>query len=175
MAQPSAASSLVWTRPERLSEHFELRGADGPIATLTFDPRPTVAWEYTARHEATAAAGDARWRLAVVRRGFLGLKADVHVGGTNEGMLGAGYFLRNAIVDVSGLPPYSWDGSVTRNSSDVFVHPEGFPALRFEHGEYFDRVNAHVTVLFDAMPPRDVVLLATLGLYLRLLMNKVYR
>ena len=47
--------------------------------------------------------------------------------------------------------------------------------MRFEHGEYFDRVNARVTVLFDAMPPRDVVLLATLGLYLRLLMNKVYR
>ena len=171
---PAPGETLVWYRPERITQRFELRRGQAAMATLTFDAAPAIAWELTARHAATAESADARWRITVARRGFLGLKADVHVEGTNEGVLEASYLLRKATVSLSQMPGYQWAGSITKNSSDVFLHPERFPVVRFDRGSYFDRVNARVAVLAEATP-RDIVLLASLGLYMRLLMNKIYR
>jgi hypothetical protein len=172
--EETAVQTLTWYRPERIKEQFELRRDQIVVATLKFDPRPTFAWEYTARHPAAAETSDGTWTLTVVRRGFLGLKADVHVDGTNAGVLEASYFLRKGTLTLSGMPDHRWVGSVTRNSSDLFENPLGFPVLRLARGDYFERVNARVAV-FPGTPQNLVSLLACVGLYMRLLMNKVYR
>ncbi len=170
----AAVATLVWYRPERIKEHFELRRDQTVVASLKFDPRPTFAWEYTARHPAAAEAADGTWKLTVVRRGFLGLKADVHVEGSNSGVLEASYFLRKGTLTLSDMPDHRWVGSVTRNSRDVFENIQGFPVLRLARGDYFERVNARVSIL-PGTSPKLVSVLACVGLYMRLLMNKVYR
>ena len=169
------ADMLVWYRPERFGQRIELRRNQDAVATLTFDPPPAFAWEYTARHAATAETAGARWRLTVVRRGFLGLKADVHVDGANTGVLQAGYLLRRGTLTLSEMLDMQWLGGIERTSSDTFENLQGDPVIRFERGDYFERVNARVAVLAEATPPGDVALLASIGLYVRLLMNKVYR
>jgi hypothetical protein len=127
-----------------------------------------------ARHPAAAETSDGKWRLTVVRRGFLGLKADVHLEGSNSGVLEASYFLRKGTLALSETPDHRWVGSVTRNSSDVFENIQGFPVLRLDRGDYFERVNARVAV-FPGTPPNLVSFLACVGFYMRLLMNKGYR
>ncbi len=174
IVEETAVQTLVWYRPERITEQFELRRDQTVVATLKFDPRPTFAWEYTARHPAAADTSDGKWKLTVVRRGFLGLKADVHVDGTNTGVLEASYFLRKGTLTLSGMPDHRWVGSVMENSSDAFENTLGFPVLRLGMGDYFERVNARVAI-FPGTPPNIVSLLACIGLYMRLLMNKVYR
>ena len=89
-------------------------------------------------------------------------------------MLEASYFLRKGTLTLSGMPDHRWVGSVTRNSSDLFENPLGFPVLRLARGDYFERVNARLAV-FPGTPQNLVSLLACVGLYMRLLMNKVYR
>jgi hypothetical protein len=110
----------------------------------------------------------------VVRRGFLGLKSDVHVEGTNSGVLVAGYLLRRGTLTISEMPDHQWFGGIAELSFDVFKDLQGFPVLRLDHGDYFERINAHVSVPSAATPSRVVALLASVGLYMRLLMNKVY-
>ncbi len=109
-----------------------------------------------------------------MRRGFLGVKADVHVEGTNSGVLEAGYLLRRGTLTISDMPDHQWFGGIMKNSFDVFKDLQGFPVLRLDHGNYFQRINALVSVSSGATPRRLVALLASLGLYLRLLMNKTY-
>ena len=171
----TAVDTLIWYHPDRFKQRFELRRDQAIVATLIFDPRPAAAWEYTARHPASAETADARWTLSVVRRGFLGLKADVHVEGTNTGVLEAGYFLRRGALTISGMLDLRWAGGIEESSSDLFNDLQGSPVLRLDRGDYFERVNARVSVSSGATPARDVALLASLGLYMRLLMNKAYR
>ena len=171
----TAVETLVWYHPDRFKQKFELRRDQAIVATLLFDPRPAAAWEYTARHPASLETADAKWKLTVVRRGFLGLKADVHVEGTNTGVLEAGYFLRRGTLTISEMLDLRWVGGIEESSSDAFNDLQGFPVLRLEGGDYFERVNARISVSSRATPARDVALLASLGLYMRLLMNKAYR
>lgn len=166
--------ALVWCRPERVKQRFELRRAETAVATLTFDPPPTFVWGYTARRPAFAETADGRWRLSVVRRGFLGMKGDVLVQGSNAGALEAGYLLRRGTLTISEMQDYEWFGGVTEGSFDVFKDLQGMPVLRLDRGNYFERVNAKVSVSSGATSRRDVVLLASVGLYMRLLMDKVY-
>jgi hypothetical protein len=166
--------TLFWYRPERMKQRFELHRDQAVIATLTFDPLPNFAWDYTARHPASAETADGKWRLTKVRRGFLGMRADVHVEGTNSGVLEAGFLLRRGTLTISEMPDHQWFGGIAELSFDVFKDLQGFPVLRLEHGNYFERINAHVSVESGATPPRVVALLACVGLYMRLLMNKVY-
>ena len=170
----TAVDTLVWYKPERMKGPFELRRDQAVVGTLTFEPGPAIAWEYTARRPASAETADGKWKLTVVRHGFLGLKGDVHVEGTNSGVLEAGYLLRRGTLTISEMPDHQWFGGTAELSSDVFKDLQGFPVLRLDHGNYIDRINAHVSVSSGATPPRLVALLASLGLYMRLLMNKVY-
>jgi hypothetical protein len=175
--EQAAVQTLIWYRPERIKEHFELRRDQREqtlVGTLKFDPRPAFAWEYMARHPAAAETSDGTWRLTVVRRGFLGLKADLHVEGSNSGVLEASYFLRKGTLTLSDTPDHRWVGSVMRNGSDVFENSLGFPVLRLDRGDYFERVNARVAI-FPGTPPSLVSCLACVGFYMRLLMNKGYR
>ena len=170
----TAFDTLIWYKHDRMTRQFELRREQAVVGTLTFDRGAALAWEYTARHPASAAAADGKWRLTVERHGFLGLKADVHVQGTNTGVLEAGYLLRRGTLTMSEMPDHQWFGGIAESSFDVFRDLQGFPVLRLDHGNYFEGINAHVSVSSGATPPRLVGLLASLGLYMRLLMNKVY-
>ena len=114
----TAFDTLIWYKPDRVKRQFELRREHAVVGTLTFDPGPAVAWEYTARHPASATAADGTWRLTVVRRGFLGLKADVHVQGTNSGVLEAGYLLRRGTLTMSEMPDHQWFGGIAERSFD---------------------------------------------------------
>lgn len=166
---------LEWYCPKRFTRHYELRRGGVSMATLTYDSAPAVQWEYTARHPATVRTDEAKWRLTTVRGGFLGLKADVHVDGTTAGRLEAGYLLLRGMVSIGEAPRYRWKGTLWELGEDFFTHVEGFPVMRLYPGNYFDRILAHASVLADATPAQEVVLLASIGLYVRFLKNKIYR
>ena len=166
--------ALIWSKPERMKQHFELRRDQAVVATLIFDPSPGFQWGYTARLPATAETDGGRWRLTVVRRGFLGMKGDVRVEGTNAGALEASYLLRRGTLTMSGVQDYQWFGGIWENSFDVFKDLQGTTVLRLDPGNYFARVNARVSVSPGTTSPRDAVLLSCVGLYMRLLMDKVY-
>lgn len=168
-------AQLEWYCPKRFTRHYELRRGGVSIATLTYDPAPAVQWEYSARHPATVRTDEAAWRLTTARGGFLGLKADVPVDGTTSGRLEAGYLLLRGTLSIGEAPRYRWRGSLWELGEDVFTHVEGFPVMRLSAGNYFDRVHARASLLADATPALDVVLLASVGFYVRFLMNKSYR
>jgi hypothetical protein len=52
------ADTLLWYKPKRTKGHFELRRDQAVVGTLTFDPSPISAWEYTVRHPASAETAD---------------------------------------------------------------------------------------------------------------------
>ena len=56
----------------------------------------------------------------------------------------------------------------------AFVDDGGRTMLQFRSGSRFTRVNAYVDVQPEAVDLAEWPLLAVLGLYLRLLMNRVY-
>jgi hypothetical protein len=89
-------------------------------------------------------------------------------------VLEAGYLLRRGTLTISEMPDHQWFGGIAERSFDVFKDLQGFPVLRLEHGNYFEGINAHVSISSGATPPQLVGVLASLGLYMRLLMNKVY-
>jgi hypothetical protein len=169
-----AVDALVWYRPQRLERQFELRRDGRAIATMIFEPAPAFAWEHTTRHAATVETDAAKWRLRVRRHGLLGLKADVHLQGSSEGLLRAGFFLTTGTLAIGQTPTYGWRGRLWRRGVDVATHVEGFPVMRFEPGSYFDRIATRISVVAEITPAHDLVLLASAGLYLRLLMNKPY-
>ena len=166
--------ALVWCRPDRQTHRFELRRDQAVVSTLIFDPPPTFAWGQTARRSALAEGANSKWSLTVRRRGFLGMKGDVQVQGANSGALEAGYLLRRGTLTISEMQDYQWLGGIAEGSFDVFTDLQGMPVLRLDRGDMFEGINARVSVLSGAAPARDVVLLATVGLYMRLLMDKVY-
>ena len=102
----TAFDTLIWYKPERTKRQFELRREHAVVGTLEFDAGPALAWEYTARHPASATVADGTWRLTVERRGFLGLKADVHVQGMNFGVLEVGYLFRRGVFTISEMPDH---------------------------------------------------------------------
>ena len=87
----------------------------------------------------------------------------------------AGYLLLRGTLSIGEAPRYRWKGSLWELGEDVFTHVEGFPVMRLSAGNYFDGIHTHAGVLTDATPALDVVLLASVGLYARFLMNKSYR
>ena len=119
-------------------------------------------------------AGDGRWEFSVTRHGFLGVKGRVDVKGTHSGVLEAGAFLYRGHLAIAHLPRLQWRGSILRYGSDVFQDERSAPVLRLDRGRYLAKINARVAVPSLTTPPPVVSLLACLGLYMRLLMNKTY-
>jgi hypothetical protein len=171
----AAANELIWYQPQRFKREFELRRDQEVIGRLQFQPSPTVSWERANRHRAFAEASDGRWSFSVIRRGFLGLKANIQVEGTNSGKLEAGFLLLNGNLMIAQMSALRWVGGLARKSSDYFQDMQGSPILRLDQGNFFDNINARVSVLSPTAPLPFVALLASLGLYMRLLMNKVNR
>jgi hypothetical protein len=171
----AADDECVWYQPERFTREFELRRGEEVLARLRFPPAPAVSWGLTDRKPATAETSDGRWSLSVIRHGFLGLKGDIQVEGTSSGVLEAGYLLINGTLTISGMSDLRWAGGMARTSSDGFEDMQGSQILRLDHGDFVKKINARVSVPSRTASPRLVSLLACIGLYMRLLMNKVYR
>ena len=171
----AAATELIWYQLQRSKREFELRRGQEVIGRLQFQPSPTVSWERANRHRAFAEASDGRWSFSVIRHSFLGLKANIQVEGTNSGILEAGFLLLNGNLMIAQMSALRWVGGLARKSSDYFQDMQGSPILRLDQGNFFDNINARVSVLSPTAPLPFVVLLASLGLYMRLLMNKVNR
>jgi hypothetical protein len=111
----------------------------------------------------------------VIRHGFLGLKANIQVEGTNSGILEAGFLLLIGNLMIAQMSALRCVGGLARKSSDYFQDLQGSPILRLDQGNFFDNINARVSILSPTTPLPFVALLASLGLYMRLLMNKVNR
>ena len=171
----AAASELIWYQPQRFKREFELRRAQEVIGRLQFQPSPTVVWLRTNRHRAFAETSDGSWSFSVIRHGFLGLKANIQVEGTNSGILEAGFLLLNGNLKIAQMSALRWAGGLARKSSDYFQDMQGSPILRLDQGNFFDNINARVSILSPTMSLTFAVLLASLGLYMRILMNKVNR
>jgi hypothetical protein len=167
-------TDLVWYTPERFTRAFELRRDRDVVATLRLAPAPTVSWMLRDHQEASAEADDGHWDFSVTRHGFLGVKGRIDVKGTHSGVLEAGVFLFRGRLTIPPLPPLRWLGGIPEYSSDVFQDWRGAPVVRLDRGRYLERINARVAVLSSTTPPPVISLLACLGFYMRLLMNKAY-
>jgi len=134
-----------------------------------------VSWERANQHLAFAETSECKWSFSVIRHGFLGLKANIQVEGTNSGRLEAGFLLLNGNLKIAQMSDLRWVGGLARRSSDYFRDMQGAPILRLAQGNFFDSINARVSILSPTAPTPFVALLASTGLYMRILMNKVYR
>jgi len=171
----AAASELIWYQPRRFKREFELRRAQDVIGRLEFQPSLTALWLRTNRYPAFAETSDGRWSFLVMRHGFLGLKANIQVEGTNSGILEAGFLLLNSNLKIAPMSDLRWAGGLARKSSDYFKDMQGSPILRLDEGNFLDNINARVSILSPTVTLPFAALLASLGLYMRLLMNKVNR
>ncbi|MDQ2937932.1 MAG: hypothetical protein M3R67_10525 [Acidobacteriota bacterium] len=171
----NVANELIWYQPQRFKREFELCRGQEVLGKLQFQPAPAVSWGFANRHQALAETSDGRWSFSVTRHGFLGLKANIKIEGTNSGVLDAGFLLLNGDLKLSQMPALRWVGGMARRSSDSFLDMMGSPVLRLDHGDFFERINARVSILSPTAALPFVALLASLGLYMRILMNKVNR
>jgi hypothetical protein len=171
----AAASELIWYQPKLFKNEFELRRGQEVLGRLQFQPPPTLSWERTNRHQAFAETSNGRWSFSVIRHGFLGLKANIQVEGTNSGVLEAGFFLLKGNLKIAQMSALRWVGGLPRKSSDYFQDMQGSPFLRLDQGNFFNHINARVSIFCPTATLPLVALLASLGLYMRILMNKVNR
>ena len=171
----AAAKEFIWYQPQRFESEFELRSGQEVLGRLQFQLSPTVSWERANRHLAVAEASNGSWSFSVIRHGFLGLKGNIEVQGTNSGILEGGFLFLNGNLKISQMSALRWVGGLARKSSDYFQDMQGSPILRLDQGNFFENINARVSILSPTAPPLFVALLASLGLYIRILMNKVNR
>jgi len=171
----ATTNELIWYQPQRFKREFELRRGQEVIGRLQFHPSPTVSWGRANPHLAFAETSDGSWSFSVIRQGFLGLKANIQVEGTYSGRLEAGFLLLKGNLKIAQMSAFRWVGGLARRSSDYFQDMQGSPIVRLDQGNFFDNINARVSILSPTVPLPFVTFLASLGLYMRLLMNKVYR
>jgi hypothetical protein len=181
MTQLSEAidTPLRWTQPDLAVQGYELRTSqDGIVARLRFDATPSVAWSL--RHPKTAVVEDgaSSWDLSVRRPGWagaLGWSATVAIAGPQSGELLARSFLTTGRLVLEGQQTLRWRGSLARGGSSAFLSPTAEPIVAFQPGSFSERVNTVVRLRASALPPSHLLLLAGLGLYVRLLMGQRYR
>jgi hypothetical protein len=158
--------------------YHELRAADDRvIATLRFEPRPAFRWREPNLRRARAEAGSAHWDLSTVRKGLsgsIGLTATVLITGSNSGNFRSKAFFMTGTLELAGGRCFQWRGGTVSGPS-TFSDDEGKVLIRFDRGSIFERINTYVDVQPEAAGLSDWLLLAVLGLYLRLAMNKVFR
>jgi len=174
----SAVQDLRWVQDGVLPGSHDLRAGDGAsIATVRFEPRPTISWSYTDRRRARAACGQQHWDLRIERSGIMGLlgiRASVRVSGSDVGAFAAGAFFLTGILELSGGRSFRWDGGMERSRS-VFEDASGQLLIGFEPGSMAERINTYLDVRPNAAYLLEWPLLAVLGLYLRLAMSKTFR
>jgi hypothetical protein len=174
---PPVAKGLYWFQPDATPVVRELRDADHRvIGTLRHLPKPAVTWGFTDRQRARGEVGAAHWDLSVERKGvsgFFGLSATALIDAGQTGMLQAGPFFASGTLSLVSGRRRQWKGGVFEGPS-AFLDERGRMLVQFRTGSYIKRVNAYVDVQPEAADMSEWPLLAVLGLYLRLLMNRVF-
>jgi hypothetical protein len=171
-------TDLRWVQPQIEPGYHELRDRENRVVSvLRFEPRPAVAWQYSDQRRARAEAGSAHWDLRIERSGFggwLGLSAKVLIAGSDSAQVSAGPYFVTGTLEFPGGRTLTWQGGAARSAS-AFVDGSGRPVIRFDPGSIIDRVNAYVAVEPSTSDARTGPLMAAIGLYLRLAMNKVFK
>ena len=90
------------------------------------------------------------------------------------GTVTAGPFFTTGVLSLATGRRFQWKGSLFEGLPSAFVDETGRMFVQFRSGSYFTRVNAYVDVQPAAANGSEWPLLAVLGLYLRLLMNRVF-
>lgn len=168
---------LRWVQPGGDTDH-ELRDSeDRVLGWLRFLPKPGITWEFTNPHRARGEVGPAHWDLSIERKGisgFFGLSGTALIDAGQTGILRAGPFFTTGTLSLASGRRLEWKGSMFEGKSSTFVDESGRMLVRFRSGSYFTRVNAFVDAPPEAVEMADWPLLAVLGLYLRVLMNRPF-
>jgi hypothetical protein len=174
---PPLPKGLRWVQLQTTPVSRELRDADDRvIGTLRDLPKPAVTWGFTDRRRARGEVGASHWDLSVERKGisgFFGLSATVLIDAGQTGVLLAGPFFTSGTLSLVSGRRLQWKGGVFEGPS-AFLDERGRMLVQFRTGSYIKRVNAYVDVQPEAADMSEWPLLAVLGLYLRLLMNRVF-
>jgi hypothetical protein len=183
--RPGPASSgkvsqfLDWRKPALFGSAYELRDQrEHLVAELQFDDKPAVSWGLTDPRAARVSAGDRHWRFTVSRSGLggaIGFSATVNVAGDATLEFPLSSFLSRATLRLPDRRPLVWHGKLARGTTSVFADGEEKPLVLFRSGSPTDRVVSHVELTVAGARLDQWVLMAALGLYLRLLTGRTWR
>jgi hypothetical protein len=177
-APGSAPDGLYWFQPGTTPVCRELRDAsDRVIGTLRDHPKPAVTWDFTDPRRARGEVGSSHWELSIERKGFggfFGLSGTALIDGGQTGRLDAAAFFSKGTLSLASGRQLRWKGSLIEGASCFFLDEGDRPLMELRSGSYFKRVNAYVDVPHEAEGLREWPLLAVFGMYLRLLMNRVF-
>jgi hypothetical protein len=174
---PPVPEGLYWFQPRTKPLVRELRDAgDRVIGTLRDLPKPAITWMFTDPMRARAEVGSSAWDLSIERKGisgFFGFSATVFIDAGRTGTLEAGPFLTKGMLTLATGRRLKWNGGFFEGPSS-FHDEAGRMLVKFRSGSYFKRVNSYVVVQPEAAEMSEWPLLAVFGMYLRLLMNRVF-
>jgi hypothetical protein len=168
---------LRWVQPPSQTDRELRDGDDRVIGTFRFLSKPAVTWGFTDRRRARGDIGAAHWDLSIERKGvsgFFGLSGTALVDAGSTGVVTAGPFFMTGTVALASGRRFQWKGSRFEGMPSAFVDDGGRTVVQLRSGSYFTRVNAYVDVPPEGGELAEWPLLAVLGLYLRLLMNRVF-
>ena len=120
--------------------------------------------------------GSSRWELSIERKGisgFFGFAATVFIDAGRTGMLDAGPFLAKGMLALATGRRLQWNGGYFEGPSS-FHDETGRLLVRFRSGSSAKQVNSYVDVEPEAAAMPEWPVLAVFGMYLRLLMNRVF-
>jgi hypothetical protein len=174
-----ASQFLDWRKPALFGSGYELRDQQETlVARLQFDDKPAVSWGLTDPRAARVSAGDRHWHFRVSRHGFggaIGFSATVNVAGDDTLEFTLSSFLSRATLRLPDGRPLVWNGKLTRGTTSVFADAEATPLVLLRSGSPIDQVVSHVELTVAGSRLDRWVLMAALGLYLRLLTGRTWR
>jgi hypothetical protein len=179
-ADPAGSRFYDWVLSGERSGSFELRGDSRVVAQLQFEPKPGFVWDFKDPQAARATAGDRHWRFTVSRRGvagFFGWAATVKITGDNHGEIALTGAVSQGQLRVDGRRTFDWRGKPIRGATSVFSLPDGqaTPVALFRTGSPLQSVTTRVEITRTGSTLDEWPLLAALGVYLRMLMNRTWR
>jgi hypothetical protein len=175
----AASQFFDWRKPALLVSAYELRDQrDALVAELQFEDKPAVSWGLTDPRAARVSAGDHHWRFTVSRSGLggaIGFSATVSVAGDATLAFTVSSFVSRATLRLPDRRPLVWHGKLTRGTTSVFADADETPLVLFRSGSPTDKVVSHVEVTAAGIRLDHWVLMAALGLYLRMLTGRTWR
>jgi hypothetical protein len=109
--------------------------------------------------------------------GFYGWAATVHISGTNTAAIDLTRAVSHGELRVDGRRTFNWEGKPIRGATSVFSLPDGqsTAVVLFRTGSPLKAVTTRVEVTRAGLALEEWPLLAVLGFYLRMLMNRTWR
>lgn len=169
---------LRWAQPQIEPRYHELRDSGDRVhGTLRFAPKGAVVWAYKDRRRARAEFGPSHWDLWIERSGLsglLGFSAKVVITGRPNGVVNGGAYFLEATIELENGRRLRWSGGAARSPSTV-LDETGAQIVQFEPGSIFERINTYVNFQPAGAQLTEWPLIAAVGLYLRLTMNKPFK